>query len=70
MLTLPLGRCGWICHSMGSLYPYHVILLIFIVQDDELGETPLIVASSHGHIAVCKLLLEQGATVDYQDKVS
>ena len=38
-------------------------------MQDEFGESPLIQASYHGHVATCRLLIERGATVDYQNKV-
>ena len=57
-----LGVSLSLCWSMMTYY--------FIVQDDKLGETPLICASVHGYVSVCEVLLEQGATVDFQNKVS
>ena len=39
------------------------------MQDDNIGESPLITASIHGHTALCKLLIERGAMVDNQSKV-
>ena len=38
-------------------------------MQDEFGESPLIKASYCGHVATCRLLIERGATVDYQNKV-
>ena len=38
-------------------------------MQNELGESPLIIASCYGHVATCRLLIEHGATVDYQNKV-
>ena len=34
------------------------------------GESPLILASSEGHFEIVKLLLDKGAEVNHQDKVS
>ena len=36
----------------------------------ELGESPLITAAVYGHLETCQLLLQQGAKVNYQNKVS
>ena len=38
-------------------------------MQDDIGESPLITASGYGHVALCKLLIERGATVDNQRKV-
>ena len=35
----------------------------------EFGDSPLIGASRYGHVSTCQLLIDQGATVDYQHKV-
>ena len=36
----------------------------------EFGESPLIAAAAEGHLETCQLLLQQGAKVNYQNKVS
>ena len=38
-------------------------------MQNDIGDSPLITASGHGHVALCKLLIERGATVDNQTKV-
>ena len=38
------------------------------IQDD-FGESPLIIAASHGHTLTCQVLLEHRAHVDYRNKV-
>ena len=38
-------------------------------MQNEYGETALIVACGEGHVATAALLIEKGATVDYQNKV-
>ena len=36
---------------------------------NEFGESPLNGAAGYGHVATCRLLIERGATMDYQNKV-
>ena len=51
--------------------------LIYIIKyyfydylfQNELGNTPLTIASQEGHVATCALLIERGAIVDLQSKV-
>ena len=46
------------------VYPYTVL---YSLQD---GQTPLMEALSEGHVECVKLLLDKGAPVDHQDRVS
>ncbi|KAI9318527.1 hypothetical protein BX666DRAFT_1855924 [Dichotomocladium elegans] len=38
------------------------------VSIDEFGWTPLIYAACYGHVEIARMLLDAGATIDYQDK--
>ena len=38
-------------------------------MQDDLGFTALGAASQEGHVEVTRLLIERGATIDYQNKV-
>jgi ankyrin repeat protein len=44
-----------------------IYLLLF---SDEDGATPLMFASMRGHLNVAQLLIEKGANIDIQDKIS
>ena len=37
---------------------------------DEYASNPLIIASAENHIEVARFLVEHGASINYQDKVS
>ena len=36
----------------------------------EYGDSPLIGASRHGHVATCQLLIDRGATIEFRHNVS
>ena len=42
---------------------------MYMLPQNELGETPLIRACACGHVEIARVLLEYGAYVDYQKKV-
>ena len=44
--------------------------VISIVLSSQYGQTPLMEASSEGHVECAQLLLDRGAQVNHQDKVS
>ena len=59
-------------HMIVSLMYVHMTLVFSCLQfmQDDLGFTALGVACQEGHTEVAHLLIEKGATVDYQYKVS
>ena len=48
---------------------YTLITIASLFSLMQYGHTPLIVASQNGHKEVVELLLDNGATVDQQNKV-
>ena len=48
----------------------HVCAPLSCSSQDEYAPTPLIAASIENHIEVARFLVEHGASINYQDKVS
>ena len=48
----------------------HLSDLMIMLMQNIFGESPLIGAAHYGQVATCKILIEHGATVDYQNNVS
>ena len=57
-----LGQCG--------LFVTWVVFSVIVHLSLQNGRTPLMKASAEGHVASMQLLLDRGAQVNHQDKVS
>ena len=46
------------------------LILMYMLPQNEWGDTPLSLACAGGHVETVRILLEYRAYVDYQNKVS
>lgn len=52
-----------------SAYVLYVCLFLVLFPDED-GATPLMFAAIGGHLQIAQLLIDKGANVDSQDKIS
>ena len=50
-------------------YPLHIVYVHVLAQDDDFADSPLRVACSENQLEVVKVLIENGAMINYRNKV-
>ena len=66
--TLDLETVGVLIIARKNVFDYYSLMVVLSTLQD--GVSPLIVASYHSHLEITRLLINRGANLNSQNKVS